>query len=156
LLSGRMSYNLRYFGAHTGRFAGSEGLNLQNLRKKDFHGMSLRSLLIPAPGKKLIVVDLAQIEPRCLAWLCGDSRLLGLMREGWSYYEAQAKAWNRWDGTKGTLKPNCREVYEAIKRLSLGAGYGMGAARFRAVILAEMGTPMTLEEARRQLSDYRR
>ena len=54
------------------------------------------------------------------------------------------------------MKPSCREVYEAIKRLSLGAGYGMGAARFRAVVLAEMGVNMTLEEAKRQLTDYRR
>jgi hypothetical protein len=156
LPNGRMSYDLRYFGAHTGRFAGSEGLNLQNQRKADFHGMSQRSLLVPASGKKLIVADLAQIEPRCLAWLCGDTRLLDLMRAGWSYYEAQAKAWGIWDGQKGTLKPACRDIYEAVKRLSLGAGYGMGAARFRAVVLAEMGVAMTLEEARRQLTDYRR
>jgi DNA polymerase len=156
LPSGRLSYDLRYFGAHTGRFAGSAGLNLQNQRKSDFHGMSVRSLLVPAPGKKLIVVDLAQIEPRCLAWLCGDEPLLDLMRGGWSYYEAQAKAWGIWDGARGTLKPSYREIYEAIKRLSLGAGYGMGAARFRAVVLAEMGVAMTLDEARRQLSDYRR
>jgi hypothetical protein len=156
LPNGRLSYSLRYFGAHTGRFAGDSGLNLQNMRKDEFHGIQLRSLLIPAPGKKLIIADLAQIEPRCLAWLCEDGTLLGLMREGWSYYESQAKAWGLWDGARGTLKPSCREIYEAIKRLSLGAGYGMGAARFRAVVLAEMGVSMTLEEARRQLSDYRR
>jgi hypothetical protein len=156
LPSGRLSYDLRYFGAHTGRFAGGEGLNLQNLRKADFHGIRVRSLSVPAPGKKLIVPDLSQIEPRCLAWLCGDERLLELMREGWSYYEAQAKAWGIWDGRRGTLKPSCRDIYEAVKRLSLGAGYGMGAARFRAVVLAEMGVSMSLEEARRQLSDYRR
>jgi DNA polymerase len=156
LPNGRLSYDLRYFGAHTGRFAGSAGLNMQNQRKADFHGIRLRSLLVPAPRKKLIIADLAQIEPRCLAWLCGDELLLALMREGWSYYEAQAKAWNLWDGQKGTLKPSCRDVYEAVKRLSLGAGYGMGAARFRAVVLAEMGVAMTLDEARRQLADYRR
>jgi hypothetical protein len=156
LSGGRLSYSLRYFGAHTGRFAGGDGLNLQNLRKEDFHGIRLRSLLIPSPGKKLIIADLAQIEPRCLAWLCGDEQLLEPMRAGWSYYEAQAKSWNLWDGQRGTLKPSCREVYEAVKRLSLGAGYGMGAARFRAVLLAEMGVAMTLDEAKRQLADYRR
>jgi DNA polymerase len=156
LPNGRLSYDLRYFGAHTGRFSGGEGLNLQNFRKADFHGINLRSLLVPAPGKKLVVADLAQIEPRCLAWLCSDETLLGLMREGWSYYEAQAKAWGLWDGARGTLKPVARDIYEAIKRLSLGAGYGMGATRFRAVVLAEMGVAMGLEEARRQLFDYRR
>ena len=64
LPSGRMEYALKYFGAHTGRWAGGEGLNLQNQRKADFHGISLRSLLIPQSGKKLIAIDLAQIEPR--------------------------------------------------------------------------------------------
>jgi DNA polymerase I-like protein with 3'-5' exonuclease and polymerase domains len=155
LPNGRMSYSLKYFGAHTGRFSGSDGMNLQNLRKDDFHGISQRNLFIPGPGKKLIVADLGQIEPRVLHWLCGDTPILGLMRAGWSFYEAQAKAWNLWDGQKGTLKPSCREVYEAIKRLSLGAGYGMGPPRFRAVVLAEMGVSLTLEEAKRQLSDYR-
>ena len=82
LPNGRLSYDLRYFGAHTGRFAGGQGLNLQNFRKADFHGINSRSLLIPEAGKKLIAPDLAQIEPRCLAWLCGDEGLLRLMREG--------------------------------------------------------------------------
>jgi DNA polymerase I-like protein with 3'-5' exonuclease and polymerase domains len=156
LPGGRLSYSLRYHACHTGRFAGGDGLNLQNMRKEDFHGIRLRSLLIPAPGKKLLAVDLAQIQPRCLTWLCGDEQLLALMREGWSYYEAQAKAWNLWGGARGTLKPSCRDIYEAVKRLSLGAGYGMGPARFRAVVLAEMGVAMTLDEAKRQLVDYRR
>jgi hypothetical protein len=153
---GRLGYSLKYFGAHTGRWSGSDGLNLQNLRKADFHGISLRSLLIPAPGKKLVIIDLAQIEPRVLAWLCNDEELLGLLRAGYSFYEAQAKAWNLWDGQKGTLKMSCRSIYDAVKRLTLGAGYGMGAPRFRAVVAAELGIFMTLEEAKRELSNYRR
>ena len=156
LPSGRLGYSLKYFGAHTGRWSGTEGLNLQNLRKADFHGISLRSLLIPAPGKKLVVVDLAQVEPRVLTWLCDDKEVLGLLRAGYSFYEAQAKAWNLWDGQKGTLKPFCRSIYDAVKRLTLGAGYGMGAPRFRAVVAAELGIFMTLEEAKRELSNYRR
>ena len=42
-----------------------------------------------------------------------------------------------------------------IKALSLGAGYGLGPRRFRAVALEQLGIVMTLEEARRRLQDYR-
>ena len=49
LPGGRLPYSLRYFGAHTGRFAGGGGLNVQNMRKSEFYGIRLRSLLIPAP-----------------------------------------------------------------------------------------------------------
>jgi DNA polymerase I-like protein with 3'-5' exonuclease and polymerase domains len=156
LPNGRMAYALKYFGSHTGRWAGGEGLNVQNFKKADFHGISERRLLVPAAGKKLLVIDLRQIEPRVLAWLCGDDEPLSLTRSGYSFYEAQAKAWNLWDGQKGTMKMSCRSLYDAIKRLSLGAGYGMGARRFQAVVLSEMGVAITLEEAKRQLSDYRR
>jgi DNA polymerase len=155
LPSGRLSYDLKYFGAHTGRWSGSGGLNLQNLRKNDFHGISLRRLLVPSAGKKLIVADLCQIEPRVLCWLCGDSETLALIRAGYGFYEAQAKSWGLWNDAPGTLKHTRPELYMSIKRLALGAGYGMGPARFRATVAEQMSTNITLEEARRQLNDYR-
>jgi DNA polymerase len=156
LPSGRFSYAMRYFGAHTGRWSGEGGLNLQNMRKTDFHGVSARSLLIPELGRKLMVADLGQIEPRVLAWLCRDNELLSLIRVGFSFYEAQAKAWRLWDGPPRTLKRTDRQLYDAIKRLSLGAGYCMGARRFQSVVASEMGVHITPKEARRQLDDYQR
>jgi hypothetical protein len=154
--TGRLTYALKYFGAHTGRWSGDGGNNLQNFRKTDFHGVRLRSLLIPAPGKKLLVADLAQIEPRILHWVCSDEPTLELIRVGgFSFYEAQAKAWGLWDGSPRTLKAANPDLYRTIKALSLGAGYGMGPRRFRAVVAEQLGIVMTPEEARRQLNDYR-
>jgi DNA polymerase len=153
--NGRIAYELKYFGAHTGRWAGAGGLNLQNLRKKDFHGIAVRTVFIPEPGKKLIIVDLAQIEPRVLAWLCGDTAMLDLVKAGYSFYEAQARSWGWWDGAPRTLKLSEPEIYEAVKRMALGAGYGLGSRRFQAVVLEQLGIRMTLEEAHRQLNEYR-
>ncbi|NJN64587.1 MAG: ExbD/TolR family protein [Acidobacteria bacterium] len=39
---GRMAYELRYFGASTGRWSGGGGLNLQNLNRKTAEGVDLR------------------------------------------------------------------------------------------------------------------
>jgi hypothetical protein len=155
LLDGRLRYDLKYHGPHTARWAGWNGLNLQNMRKTEWHGISLRRLFVPAYGKKLIIADLAQIEPRCLAWLCGDTELLALIRAGFGFYEAQAVSWGQWSGAPGTLKKSNLALYDTIKRLALGAGYGMGVHRFRSVVAEQMGVNMTLEEARRQLNDYR-
>ena len=66
-----------YFGAHTGRFSGSGGnLNLQNLPREEMFGANLRHLIAPKEGKKLIVVDLSQIEVRTLCWLAEDKNML--------------------------------------------------------------------------------
>jgi hypothetical protein len=154
--NGRVAYELRYCGAHTARWSsGSSGLNLQNLRKKDFEGISIRTVFIAGPGKKLIVADLAQIEPRVLSWLAGDTELLNLVRAGYSFYEAQARHWNWWNGAPRTLKLTEPEIYEAVKRLALGAGYGLGPRRYQAVVLEQLGVRITLEEARRQLNEFR-
>jgi DNA polymerase bacteriophage-type len=155
--TGRLTYSLKYFGSHTGRWSGGEGLNLQNLNKEEFHGVRLRSLLVPAPGTKLIVADLSQIEPRVLHWLCGDEAMLKLIQVGhYSFYEAQAKSWGLWEGSPGTLKKSDPALYLGIKSLSLGAGYGLGPMRFRGVVLVRMGQDMSLAEAKTRLLDYRR
>lgn len=73
-LTSRMGYSLKYYGAHTGRWSGDTGWNVQGLHRDPVEGVSMRALITAPPGKKLITADLAQIEPRCLAWLCGDQR----------------------------------------------------------------------------------
>ena len=49
--NGRMAYELRYFGASTGRWSGGGGLNLQNLNRKTAEGVDLRRAIIaPQPS----------------------------------------------------------------------------------------------------------
>jgi hypothetical protein len=151
---GRLNYDLKYGGAHTMRWSGGGGLNLQNLHKEAWRGIYLRSLLIPAPGKIFIGCDLSQIEPRVLAWMVGDKALLGLLRRGFSVYEAMAMSWGMWKGVAGTLKKSDPVLYAFMKSMTLGCGYGMGADKFRAKC-AEVGIPISPEEARSRIMLFR-
>jgi DNA polymerase len=152
--NGRLNYELKYGGAHTMRWAGGGGLNMQNLQKEAWQGIYLRSLLMPEPGKIFIVADLSQIEPRVLAWMVGDEALLSLLRRGFGTYEAMSLSWRLWNGAAGTLKKSDPILYAFMKSMTLGCGYGMGAEKFQ-LKCAEAGIPMSLDEARRRINLFR-
>lgn len=126
---GWMPYGLKYFGAHTGRDSGDTGLNLQNLPKGIVSGVDVRSKIMAPEGYTLAIVDLSQIEPRCLHWLAEDETTLQYIREIPDLYEAQARAWGIWDG-EGSMKEVAKDVRHMMKQLALGLGYGMGAKKF--------------------------
>lgn len=80
---GSMPVPLNYFGAqNTGRFSGSDGLNLQNLPR----GGELRKAIIAPEGHVLVVSDFAQIEARMIAYLAGQEELLQQFRDGDDVY----------------------------------------------------------------------
>ena len=80
---GPMPVPLNYFGAqNTGRFSGSDGLNLQNLPR----GGALRNAIVAPAGHVLVVSDFAQIEARMIAWLAGQEELLEQFRAGDDVY----------------------------------------------------------------------
>lgn len=102
---GRYGFELKYFGAVTGRWSGGYGddaesakFNIQNLPKENMFGLDLRAALIPKPGYKFVVADYSQIEPRCLAWLSNDTALLSTLKKGVGLYEAHAIATMGWLG----------------------------------------------------------
>jgi DNA polymerase len=128
--NGRMAFGLKYFGAHTGRWSGSDGLNMQNPNKEPVFGVDIRSCMVAAPGKKFIIWDLNQIEPRCLAWLVKDENKLEMLRQGYGIYEAHAKNSKLWDGEPGTLKKQFKNIYNRAKAEELSLGYGCGPDKF--------------------------
>lgn len=72
-----MPVPLRYSGAHTHRLSGDWRVNLQNLPSGRGSAITkLRKALMAPPGYKVVVGDLAQIEARINAWLCGQTDLL--------------------------------------------------------------------------------
>lgn len=128
---GRMNFTLKYHGAgNTGRLSGSDGFNMQNLNKEEDNGVDLRSVFVAAPGKILVIADYAQIEPRVVAWICKDQKLLEQLALGMNFYEVDARLAQVWDGEVGTLKKSNKALYSLQKAQTLGIGYGMGIRRF--------------------------
>ncbi len=150
---GCMGYGLKYFGSHTGRWSGDAGFNIQNLPKGEMYGVDLRACLIPRPGKKFIICDLSQIEPRVLAWLCYDHALLEKIRNGMPIYEAHARATMGWTG--GNLKKEDPKLYGLAKARVLGLGYGCGREKFVAVAKAMGGLDLSLAESDRIVRSFR-
>lgn len=129
---GWMPFSLKYFGAgSTGRWSGDAGLNLQNLNRKELYGVDLRGLIKAPEGHKILSVDLSQIEPRCLAFLCGDDVLLEFIGKSDDLYDAQARAWGLHDDPAPLRKDPAKRLM--VKQLNLGLGYGMSASKFSMV-----------------------
>jgi len=127
-----------YHGAHTGRFSGSGGnLNLQNLPRGKMFGVDLRSLIAPKKGKKLVVVDLSQIEVRTLCWLAGDENTLEEIKDSDDIYEAFAIRFDKWDKSKGVLKEEDPSLRHLIKTMVLGCGYSASAKKFAMISAME-------------------
>lgn len=170
---GILSFSLKYFGAHTGRWSGDAGINMQNLRKEplflDDRGwlisdltrlkeiqnlpelpsyvnvaLDIRKLFIARPGKKLIISDLSQIEPRVLAWIVGDQAMLDMMAKGQSPYEAHARATMGFTG--GNMKKEDKEGYALAKARVLGLGFGCGWEKFIVVAQAMAGLDITKDD----------
>ena len=150
---GCMSYGLKYFGGHTGRWSGDAGFNVQNLTRGASYGVDLRACIVPRPGYQFVICDLSQIEPRVLAWLSGDQALLDQLATGVPLYEAHARMTMGWTG--GTLKKENAGLYSLAKARVLGLGYGCGPEKFVAVARIMGGIDITLPDAKRIVQEFR-
>tara|TARA_R110000772_G_scaffold51809_11_gene118917 strand:- start:1386 stop:3209 length:1824 start_codon:yes stop_codon:yes gene_type:complete len=138
---------LRYYGAHTGRFSGSDGLNMQNLPRAG----DLRRALEAPPGYKIVAADLSQIEARITAWFADELKLLtGFANNEDVYCEFATIIYGR-----PITKADKDERFMG-KTAILGLGYGMGAAKFKETVRAQSGIIITLNEAKRIVRMYRK
>ena len=136
---GRLPVPLNYYGAHTGRWSASKGsgLNLQNLKRGSF----LRKSIQAPAGYSLVVCDLAQIEPRVLAWMCDYTDLLEIFASG---QDAYAQFGAQMFGIPGLSKESHSDLRQSAKSALLGCGYGLGWASFAAQLLTGfLGAPPT-------------
>jgi hypothetical protein len=97
---------LKYYGAHTGRWSGSDAINLQNIPTRDKAKRTLKESIIAPPGFEIINADSSQIEARVLAWLSGQRDLVSAFRERRDVYSEFA--------TKVFKRPITRE--DAVER----------------------------------------
>jgi DNA polymerase len=143
--SGTLPMPLKYYGAHTGRWSGTDGLNPQNFRR----GSELRKSIIAPPGYVILVADLAQIELRLNLWFCQELAWLALLYDGIDIYAASAA--NHFDVA---LEDVTYEQRFFGKTLELGLGYQMGWRKFR-LTSALKGIDLTEEEAYQAVAKYR-
>jgi DNA polymerase-1 len=87
--TGRLHTSLNQTVAATGRLSSTDP-NLQNIPVKGEYGLRIREAFIAAPGHVLLSADYSQIEPRILAHLSRDERLLGVFERGEDIHTATA------------------------------------------------------------------
>jgi len=165
--NGTMPLAWKYFGAGiTGRFSGADGINAQNFSRDAMFGdVAPRTVIVPGEGNVFVACDLAQVEVRVLHWLAAklnlgageSSTLLDMLRQGFNPYEASAVTFNMWKGSKGTMKKTHAKLYQTVKSMTLGCGFGIGAAKFQitAPLLSGGGYTPNAAEAEAAVNTYR-
>ena len=143
---GTLPIPLRYYAAHTGRWGGDDKVNMQNLPRKS----PLKKAIRAPEGYCFIDCDSSQIEARTLAWLAGQDDLVEAFDKGEDVYKIMASS------IYGVPPEEVTDDQRFVgKTTILGAGYGMGAAKFQAQ-LKTFGVDMSLDECKRIISVYRK
>jgi DNA polymerase len=146
---GLMPVPLKYYAAHTGRWGGSDSVNLQNLPSRGDNAGKLKKAIEAPDGYVIIDADSSQIEARVLAWLAEQNDLVEAFANGKDVYKLMASAIY----SKAQEEITKEERFVG-KTTILGAGYGMGAQKFKAQ-LKTFGVEITEGEARHIISVYR-
>lgn len=170
---GRIHYNSRYYGAHTGRITGS-GFQMLNLPRAktdnpeevlsqfDTGGILdgdhqpilmaralVRSIVSAPQGFQFFCADYSSIEYILLVWLAGDQLAVHNFSLGLDQYKALA--------SKMYNKP-VEEITKFERQMGkvgiLGCGYGMGAIRCQAYAKS-FGIELSLEEAQFIVTGFR-
>lgn len=140
---------LKYYAAHTGRWGGSDSVNLQNLPSRGSQGGKLKRCIVAPKGHVIIDCDSSQIEARVLAWLAGQSDILEKFARKEDVYKYMASMiYNKFEGDI-----NDEERFIG-KTTVLGAGYGMGATKFQRQ-LQTMGKRVDIDTCKYIIKQYR-
>ena len=140
---------LKYYAAHTGRWGGTDSINLQNLPSRGANAGKLKKAILAPEGYVFIDADSAQIEARCLAWLAEQDDLVKAFANKQDVYKLMAAS--IYNKKVEDILPAERFVG---KTTILGCGYGMGGLKFQAQ-LKTFGTTIEEEEAKRIVAAYR-
>jgi len=142
---GKLPIPLRYYAAHTGRWGGDDKVNMQNLPRTS----PLKNAIFAPPGYMFIDSDSSQIEARTLAWLAEQNDLVDAFERGEDVYKIMASAIYGKPENEVT-----KEERFVGKTTILGAGYGMGSAKFKNQ-LKVFGVELSEEECQRIIRVYR-
>jgi DNA polymerase len=142
---------LKYYGAHTGRWAGSDKVNFQNLPSRDKKKKALKNAVVAPDDCIVINCDSSQIEARVLAWLAGQDDVVKQFADGEDVYSVFA---TKIYGTPIT-KANPVERFVG-KTCVLGLGYGTGALKLQHTLKTQPpGAIVSFEDAEKYVNTYR-
>ena len=148
---GHLPVPLRYYGAHTGRWAGMDKVNFQNLPSRDIKKKALKNAILPPDDHVILNVDSSQIEARILVWLAGQEDVVEQFRKGEDVYSNFAsKVYN-----KKIDKRNKTERFVG-KTCTLGLGYGTGWRKLQHTLKTQPpSAKLSDEECQRLVKVYR-
>lgn len=153
---------LNYYGGHTGRASGGDGVNFQNLPR----GGVLRKAIVAPEGYEIVACDSSQIEARVVAWLAGQTDLVEAFRRGDDIYSSFATTVYGYpvDRKKKEMGPDGTE-YKPFEKQGfvgktgiLGLGFGTGAAKLQHTLKVGQGgisLDLELTECERIVRLYR-
>ena len=148
---GRLPIPLKYYGAHTGRWSGSDSVNFQNLPSRDKKKKALKNSILAPDGHYMVNCDSSQIEARVLAWLAGQDDVVKQFASGEDVYSTFATKVYGFPVSK--KYPTERFVG---KTCILGLGYGTGAAKLQHTLKTQPpGAELKLDECKRIVDLYR-
>jgi DNA polymerase len=142
---------LKYYGAHTGRWAGSDKVNFQNLPSRDKKKKALKNAVIAPLDHNVINSDSSQIEARVLVWVAGQEDVVEWYREGRDVYsEFASKVYG-----KTITKKDATERFVG-KTCTLGLGYGTGWSKLQHTLkTSPPGANLPDHECQRLVRIYR-
>lgn len=148
---GMLPIPLKYYGAHTGRWAGSDKVNFQNLPSRDKKKKALKNAVVAPDGYRVINCDSSQIEARVLVWLAGQNDVVKWYEEGRDVYsEFASKVYDR-----PITKKDATERFVG-KTCTLGLGYGTGWAKLQHTLkTSPPGAVLSDDECQRLVRVYR-
>jgi len=148
---GKLPIPLKYYGAHTGRWAGSDKVNFQNLPSRDKKKKALKNAVVAPEGYQVINCDSSQIEARVLVWLAGQDEVIKQFANGDDVYSVFAsKVYDR-----PITKKDPVERFVG-KTCVLGLGYGTGWAKLQHTLKTQPPSAVLTEDECRNLVDIYR
>lgn len=156
--NGRTYTNFKQYGTETGRLAGAgngkglpiQCLNLQTQPKK----LGWRGVFVPENGYKLIVSDYSQTEPRIMAQVSGDPKMIEAYATGKDLYLLTACAIF---GIPYDLKKYKKSKEREIsKQITLGLCYGLGTPGLIKKLKTEYNITITIDEAKQYINKFKK
>lgn len=150
--NGALPVPLKYYGAHTGRWSGSDKVNFQNLPSRDKKKKALKRAIVPPEGYVIINSDSSQIEARVLAWWAGQEDVVKQFADKEDVYSIFASS------VYGRNVTKADETERFVgKTCVLGLGYGTGATKLQHTLSTSHPVSVKIddEESKRIVGVYR-